>query len=42
MIGASCDKDELRNMVVMIVRTADEYDDQIVARWGGKRALDSV
>jgi hypothetical protein len=25
-----------------VIITADEYDDKIVARWGGQRALDRV
>jgi hypothetical protein len=42
LIGTTCDKEELKNMAMMVVRTADEYDDQIVARWGGKRAMDNA
>lgn len=38
--GSSCDKAELRASVMAVVATADEYDDKIVARWGGQRALD--
>jgi len=34
------DKTELRASVMAVVSTADEHDDEIVSRWGGKRALD--
>ncbi|MBI4409723.1 MAG: YbjN domain-containing protein [Gemmatimonadetes bacterium] len=42
IVGSTCDKEELRASVLAVVRTADEYDDQIVARWGGQRALDQA
>lgn len=41
LVGSTCDKEELRVSVKLTVQTADEYDDKIVARWGGKRAIDS-
>jgi hypothetical protein len=28
--------------VIAVARTADEYDDQTVERWGGERALDQI
>lgn len=40
IVGSACDKDELKASVMGVLSTADEYDDQIVSRWGGKRALD--
>jgi hypothetical protein len=40
LVGSSCDRNELRHSVTTLVRLADDYDDEIVARWGGKRALD--
>jgi len=40
LVGSSCDRIELRHSVTTVVRLADDYDDEIVARWGGKRALD--
>ena len=40
LVGSSCDRVELKHSVMTVVRLADTYDDQIVARWGGKRALD--
>ncbi len=38
--GATCDKEDLRASVLGVVFSADRYDDEIVARWGGERALD--
>jgi hypothetical protein len=40
LVGSSCDQVELKHSVTTVVRLADDYDDEIVARWGGKRALD--
>jgi Putative bacterial sensory transduction regulator len=40
LVGSSCDRNELRHSVTTLIRLADDYDDEIVARWGGKRALD--
>ena len=40
LIGSTCDKEELKTSVITVVKLADEYDDEIVARWGGQRALD--
>lgn len=40
LVGASCDRIELHHSIMTVIRIADEYDDEIVARWGGKRALD--
>ena len=40
IVGSSCDKAELKASVMAVVVTADQYDDKIVARWGGQRALD--
>ncbi|NEP16379.1 MAG: YbjN domain-containing protein [Leptolyngbya sp. SIO4C1] len=40
LVGSSCDRIELKHSVQTVVRLADDYDDEIVARWGGKRALD--
>lgn len=40
ILGSTCDQKELGTSVVAVVRTADEYDDRIVERWGGRRALD--
>ncbi|MEB3336492.1 MAG: YbjN domain-containing protein [Leptolyngbyaceae bacterium] len=42
LIGSTCDKEELRLSVMSVVRIADDYDDDIVASWGGKRALDRL
>ncbi|HIK46583.1 MAG TPA: YbjN domain-containing protein [Leptolyngbyaceae cyanobacterium M65_K2018_010] len=40
LVGASCDRLELNHSVTTVIRIADSYDDEIVTRWGGKRALD--
>lgn len=40
LVGSSCDLIELKHSVTTVVRLADEYDDEIVTRWGGQRALD--
>lgn len=40
LVGESCDRNELNHSVTTVIRIADNYDDEIVARWGGKRALD--
>ncbi|MBC7248056.1 MAG: YbjN domain-containing protein [Actinobacteria bacterium] len=40
IVGSTCDKNELRASTRAVVSTADEYDDKIVQRWGGKRMSD--
>lgn len=40
LVGSTCDCIELKHSVMTVIRIADKYDDEIVARWGGKRALD--
>lgn len=40
IVGSTCDKNELRTSIMAVLSTADQYDDQIVSRWGGKRATD--
>lgn len=42
IVGSTCDQKELEASVIAVARTADEYDDRIVARWGGERALDQI
>lgn len=42
IVGSTCDRKELESSVTAVVQTADDYDDQIVARWGGQRALDQI
>lgn len=42
IVGSTCDKEELKASVMAVVLTADKYDDEIVARWGGQRALDRM
>ena len=40
LVGSTCDQIELKYSVTTVTKLADIYDDEIVARWGGKRALD--
>jgi hypothetical protein len=40
IVGSTCDRGELEASVGAVSYTADQYDDQIVQRWGGERALD--
>ena len=40
LVGETCQRNELSHSVTTVIRIADSYDDEIVARWGGKRALD--
>ena len=42
LICSSCDKEELKASVMSVVTMADKYDDEIVARWGGVKALDKL
>lgn len=42
IVGSTCDQKELESSVVAVAQTADEYDDKIVKRWGGERALDQI
>ena len=40
IVGSTCDPAELEASVREVLETADDYDDKIVERWGGERALD--
>jgi hypothetical protein len=40
ILGSSCDKSTLKASVMSVINNADQYDDQIVSRWGGRRASD--
>ncbi|WP_299487285.1 YbjN domain-containing protein [Acaryochloris sp. IP29b_bin.137] len=40
IVGSTCDPNELEASVQAVLAAADNYDDQIVERWGGERALD--
>ncbi|HEY9738815.1 MAG TPA: YbjN domain-containing protein [Trichocoleus sp.] len=40
LVGSVCNLIELKHSVMTVIRIADDYDDEIVTRWGGKRALD--
>jgi hypothetical protein len=41
-VGSTIDKKELEASVIAVLEIADKYDDEIVKRWGGKRALDKT
>jgi hypothetical protein len=42
IVGSTCDRKELESSVIAVIRAADDYDDKIVERWGGQRALDQI
>lgn len=42
ILGASAQPEELKASVYTVMKVADEYDDEIVAKWGGQRALDRM
>jgi hypothetical protein len=42
IVGSTCDKEELKASVLAVASTADLFDDQIVERWGGMRAMDRL
>jgi Putative bacterial sensory transduction regulator len=42
IVGSTIDKKELESSVLAVLEIADKYDDEIVMRWGGKRALDKA
>ena len=42
IVGSTVDKEELKSSVSSVVLIADEYDDLIVEKWGGQRAIDRV
>lgn len=42
IVGSTCDPGELESSILSVLETADEFDDQIIRSWGGKRALDIV
>jgi hypothetical protein len=40
IVGSTCDATELKASILTVANIADRYDDQIVSRWGGRRALE--
>ena len=40
IVGSTLDKEKLRASTLAVGTTADRYDEEIVGRWGGMRALD--
>ena len=41
IVAGTCDREELRASVTSVALVADRYDDEIVTRWGGRRAADA-
>ena len=42
IIGDTCDKAELKASIAAVAATADMKDDEIIAKFGGQRALDMM
>jgi hypothetical protein len=42
LLGSTCVPATLKNAVMSVLKTADDFDDQIKERWGGQRAIDVV
>lgn len=42
LLGSSCQQNEFRLALTEVLETADRYDDQIIERWGGRRAADTL
>lgn len=40
IIGSTCDQNELMNSIAHICLLADDFDDKIIEKFGGKTALD--
>ncbi|CAN1208949.1 T3SS (YopN, CesT) and YbjN peptide-binding chaperone 1 [Tumidithrix helvetica PCC 7403] len=42
LLGTSCDRTNLSLAVKEVLDSGDRYDDEIVARWGGRRVIDHL
>jgi hypothetical protein len=42
IVGSSVDKEELRAAALAVAQTADKYDDEIIAKYGGMSAKDRM
>jgi len=42
LIGSTCDKEELNASVIEVMRMSNKYDDEIINKWGGQRAIDLI
>ena len=42
IVGSACQKEELKASVQAVMLVADLCDEQIIARWGGRRAIDAA
>ncbi len=40
VVADSIDKEEFKASILAVLMGADDYDDEIVAKWGGRRASD--
>lgn len=42
IVGSTCNKDEIKASVMAVSHTADQYDEQIMKKWGGVRQIDRI
>ena len=42
IVGSTVQAEELKASVYTVMKVADEYDDEIVTKWGGQRAVDRM
>lgn len=42
LLGNNCDANEFKLALTEVLESADHFDDQIVERWGGRRATDTL
>jgi len=40
IVATTCDKAELKALVLSVLYTADRVDDELIAKYGGQRAID--
>lgn len=41
-VGSTCDKEEFKASALAVATTADLLDDEIVEKWGGEKAMDTI
>jgi len=42
IVGSTCNKTELEASVLSVLTVADEYDEEILSRWGGQQMLHKI
>jgi hypothetical protein len=42
IVGSTVQAEELKASMYAVMKVADEYDDEIVTKWGGQRAVDKM